>query len=94
MNEDVFKKLKKKIEYDLKPEEAKISTMTICLDMGSNCIFECYNIGKFLKLDRKFIEEIKFCDENDIQIRSFNKKKSKTKKKKKDREKNQKREFL
>ena len=78
---DIFDKLKKKIDYDLKPEETIISTMTICLDMGSNCIFECYNIGKFLKLDKKFIEEIKFCDENNIQIRSFTKKKIKQKKK-------------
>ena len=80
-NKDIFEKLKKKIEYDLKPDEAKISTMTICLDMGKNCIFECYNIGKFLKLDRKFIDEIKFCDENNTQIRSFTKKKIKVKKK-------------
>jgi TATA-box binding protein (TBP) (component of TFIID and TFIIIB) len=80
-NKDIFEKLKKKIEYDLKPEEAKISTMTICLVMGSKCIFECYNIGKYLKLDRKFIDEIKFCDENNTQIRSFNKKKIKVKKK-------------
>jgi TATA-box binding protein (TBP) (component of TFIID and TFIIIB) len=93
MNEDVFMKLRKKIEYDLKPEEAKISTMTICLDMGSNCIFECYNIGKYLKLDRKFIEEIKFCDENDIQIRSFNKKKLKQKRKRKSEKKTKKESF-
>jgi TATA-box binding protein (TBP) (component of TFIID and TFIIIB) len=93
MNEDIFKKLKKKIEYDLKPDEAKISTMTICLDMGSNCIFECYNIGKYLKLDRKFIEEIKFCDENDIQIRSFNKKKAKQKRKRKIEKKTKKESF-
>ena len=80
-NKDIFEKLKKKIEYDLKPEEAKISTMTICLVMGSKCIFECYNIGKFLKLDKKFIDEIKFCDENNMQVRSFTKKKLKIKKK-------------
>ena len=84
MNKDIFKILKDKIEYDLKPEEAKISTMTICLDMSNDFKFECFNIGKYLKVDNKFIEEIKFSDENnDIKIRSQVKKKSKQKRKKK-----------
>ncbi len=92
-NDDIFKKLRKVIEYDLKPEETKISTMTICLDMGNNCIFECYNIGKFLKLDRKFIEEIKFSDENGIKIRSPHKKKLKQKRKRKSNKKKKKESF-
>ena len=84
MNKDIFKILKDKIEYDLKPNEAKISTMTICLDLNNNFKFECFNIGKYLKVDNKFIEEIKFSDENNnIQIRSLIKKKIKQKRKKK-----------
>lgn len=93
MDDDIFNELGNKIEYYLKPDEAKISTMTICLDMGNNCIFDCYNIGKFLKLDHKFIEEIKFCDENDVQIRSLNKKKLKQKRKKKINKKTKKNSF-
>lgn len=84
MNKDIFKVLKDKIEYDLKPDEAKISTMTICLDLSNDFKFECFNIGKYLKVDNKFIQEIKFSDENnDIKIRSQIIKKSKQKRKKK-----------
>ena len=83
MNENIFNKLKKKIEYELKPNEAKISTMTICLDMIDGFKFECYNIGKFLKIDNKIIEEIKFSDENnEIKVRGLLKKKIRNKKKK------------
>jgi TATA-box binding protein (TBP) (component of TFIID and TFIIIB) len=84
MDKDIFKILKDKIEYDLKPEEAKISTMTICLDLSNNLKFECFNIGKYLKVDNNFIQEIKFSDENhDIKIRSQIIKKSKQKRKNK-----------
>ncbi len=60
---DIFTKLKEKIEYDFKPNETKISTMTICLNVD-NCKFECYNIGRYLKVDAKFIDDIIYCDEN------------------------------
>ncbi len=94
MNENIFNKLKKKIEYELKPDEAKISTMTICLDMIDGCKFECYNIGKFLKIDNKIIEEIKFSDENnEIKVRGQLKKKIRNKKKKKNNSKTRKDSF-
>jgi TATA-box binding protein (TBP) (component of TFIID and TFIIIB) len=81
---DIFYKLKKKIEYDLKPEETQISTMTICLNMNNNCKFHCFNIGKYLKIDNNFIDDIIFSDENnEIKYRNLNKKKKKKKKEKK-----------
>jgi TATA-box binding protein (TBP) (component of TFIID and TFIIIB) len=58
--------------------------MTICLDMIQGCTFECYNIGKFLKINTKIIQEIKFSDENnEIKIRGQSKKKIRNKRKKK-----------
>lgn len=83
MSDDIFSKLKKKIDYKLKPDEVLISTMTICLDMDENCIFDCFNIGKYLKLEKNFIEQIKYCDNNTIKIRSLYNLKSKKKRKRK-----------
>ena len=81
---DIFYKLKKKIEYDLKPPETEISTMTICLNMKNNCKFNCFNIGKYLKIDNNFIDDIIFSDDNnEIKNRKLNKKKKKKKKKEK-----------
>lgn len=83
-NCDIFEKLKDSIEYKLKPDETKISTMTICLKMKKSVMFNCQNIGKYLKQDKNFISEIKFSnDDGNIQVRGgvFKRKKHKKKQK-------------
>ncbi len=84
MNEnDIFIKLKDTIEYDLKPPETNISTMTICLTMKDFIEFNCFNIGKYLKKE-SYIDDIIFCDENnELKTRKPYKKKKKQSKKKK-----------
>jgi TATA-box binding protein (TBP) (component of TFIID and TFIIIB) len=82
-DDDIFIKLKDTIEYDLKPDETNITTMTICLTMKENIQFKCFNIGKYLKKDSN-IDDIIFCDENnEIKTRKEQKKKKKKKLKKK-----------
>jgi len=81
---DIFEQLKDSIEYKLKPDETKISTMTICLKMKKSIIFNCQQIGKYLKQDNDFITEIKFSnDDGNIQIRGGIPKRKKHKKKEK-----------
>ena len=80
---DIFDKLKRDIEYDEKPKETKVSTMTICLNCH-NCIFNCYNIGKYLKFDRDIMENIIYSDDNGQTVGRIPIKKKKNKKKKED----------
>jgi len=58
---DIFDKLSKTIEYDLKPHETQISTMTIILYMKDDIKFDCYNIGRYLKTD-EIIDGVIFND--------------------------------
>ncbi len=82
-DEDIFIRLKDTIEYDLKPDETNITTMTICLTMKENIQFKCFNIGKYLKKE-SYIDDVIFCDENnELKTRKLQKKKKKQNRKKK-----------
>lgn len=78
---DIFERLSKSIEYELKPDETQISTMTIILYMDDNIKFDCFNIGRYLKTD-DIIDGVIFNDENgNIHIRGSRETQMKSKKK-------------
>jgi TATA-box binding protein (TBP) (component of TFIID and TFIIIB) len=61
-----FDKLAESISYNMIPSNVVITTMTICIKLDPVYEFNYINIGRYLKIEEDFIQEIKYSEINRI----------------------------